>query len=155
MMIRYLFRLLGCSVAYMAIPDAATVVAKWQQRSSAAQTDYAAGVQNTASDPTALAIAAGPRYLHKVTESFNSGKWANGLRRVGKQGWQDAVASKGVNNYVTGINAATATATAAFTRLLSFETGLQSTINSMPNVTDADREARMLAWVRGMRGYTG
>jgi hypothetical protein len=139
----------------MAIPDAATVVAKWQARSSAAQQDYAAGVQNTASDPTALAIQAGPRYLQKVTESFNNGKWANGLRRVGKSGWQAAVASKGVNNYVTGINAATDKATAAFTRLLSFETSLQSQIASMPNTTDADREARMLAWVRGMRGYTG
>src|SRR5882672_12847545 len=112
----------------MAIPDAATVVAKWQQRASAAQQDYAAGVQNTASDPTALAIQAGPRYLQKVTESFNNGKWANGLRRVGKAGWQQAVADKGVNNYVNGINAATVKATAAFTRLLSFETGLQSQV---------------------------
>jgi len=139
----------------MAIPDATTVVAKWQQRASAAQQDYAAGVQNTASDPTALAIQAGPRYLQRVTESFNNGKWANGLRRVGKSGWQAAVASKGVNNYVTGINAATDKATQAFTRLLSFETSLQSQVLSMPNNTDADREARMLAWVRGMRGYTG
>jgi hypothetical protein len=154
-MIGYLLRLLGFSVAYMAIPNASDVVAKWQQRASAASGDYAAGVQNTDKDPTQLAIAAGPRYLQRVTESFNNGKWANGLRRTGKTGWQAAVASKGVNNFVTGINAATDKATQAFTRLLSYETTLQGQINAMPNNTDADREARMLAWVRGMRNYTG
>jgi hypothetical protein len=106
-MMRYLLRLLGFSAVYMAIPDASTVVAKWQQRSSAAAQDYAAGVQNTDKDPTALAIAAGQRYIQRVQESFNSGKWANGLRRVGKAGWQQAVTSKGVQNYTSGINAAT------------------------------------------------
>jgi len=154
-MVRYLLRLLGLSAFFMAIPDASTVVAKWQQRSSAAAQDYAAGVQNTDKDPTALAIAAGQRYISRVQESFNNGKWANGLRRAGKSGWQQAVTSKGVQNYTSGINAATDKATQSFTRLLSFESGLQSTVRGMPNNTDADREARMLAWVRGMRNYNG
>jgi hypothetical protein len=57
--------------------------------------------------------------------------------------------------HVQGINAATDKATASFQRLLSFESGLQSTVRGMPNNTDADREARMLAWVRGMRNYNG
>jgi hypothetical protein len=144
-MLKAFLRLLGFSVAYMAIPDAATVVAKWQQRSSAAAQDYAAGVQNTDKDPTALAIAAIPRMRERVIAAIDSGKVANGLRRVGKAGWQQAVSSKGVNNYTSGINTATDKATAAFQRLLSFESGLQSTVRGMPNNTDADREARMLA----------
>jgi hypothetical protein len=154
-MTNLILKWLGLYAIFAAIPSATDVVAKWQQRASAAQSDYAAGVQNTDKDPTQLAIAAGPRYLQRVTESFNNGKWANGLRRVGKSGWQAAVAAKGVNNFVTGINAATDKATASFTRLLSYETTLQGQINAMPNNTDADREARMLAWVRGMRNYTG
>lgn len=139
----------------MAIPSAADVVAKWQQRSSAAAQDYASGVQNTQEDPTALAIAAGQRYITRVNDAFNSGKWANGLRRVGAAGWKQAVASKGVTNFQSGVAAATQKATDSFTRLLAYEGTLQGQINSMPNVTDADREARMLAWVRGMRSYTG
>lgn len=140
-------------VATGALPTAQEVAAKWRQRTSAAQQDYVDGVARTDKDPTALAIAAGPRYLANVQAAFNSGKWANGLRAVGKQGWQAAVAAKGGTNFANGVNAAEATVVDAFTRLLSFEANLLNSVNNMPNVTDTDREARMLAWVRGMRTY--
>jgi hypothetical protein len=154
-MLKYLLRLVGFYAMYAAIPDASTVVAKWQQRASAAASDYAAGVQNTDKDPTSLAIAAIPRMQQRFNDAVNSGKVANGLRRVGVQGWKAAVANKGVQNFQSGIAAATDKATAAFTRLLAYESTLQGQINAMPNNTDADREQRMLAWVRGMRNYTG
>lgn len=138
----------------MALPTAQDVAAKWTQRTAAAAPDYAKGVANTDKDPTALAIAAGPRLLQNFTAAFNSGKWANGLRRAGKAGWQKAVADKGQTNFSTGVQAAGAKVTEAFTQLLAFEQNLLNNVSSMPNVTDADREARMLAWVRGMRGYS-
>ena len=138
----------------MAIPTAQAVATKWQQRTSAAAADYAKGVAETDKDPTALAIAAGPRYLQNVQKSFNDGTWANGLRRVGKSGWQAAVAAKGQTNFSTGVQAAEQKVTEAFTKLLAFEQNLLNQVGSMPNVTDADRENRMLAWVRGMRTYS-
>lgn len=137
----------------MALPDAQTVADKWVSRTSNAAQDYATGVAQTDKDPTALAIQAGPRYLQAVTEAFNSGKWANALRRTGKSGWQQAVAAKGVSNFSTGVSAARDKVAAAFGPLLAYESNLQSRIASMPNVTDTDRENRMLAWVRGMRDY--
>lgn len=137
----------------MSIKSAQTVATKWTNRTSAASQDYADGVANSDKDPTALAIAAGPRYLLNVQAAFNSGKWANGLRKAGKAGWQQAVAAKGVSNFSTGVQAATAKVEQAFTTLLAYESNLQNQVNSMPNVTDADREARMLTWVRGMRKY--
>jgi hypothetical protein len=138
----------------MALPTAQQVAEKWAQRTSAAAQDYAHGVANTDKDPTALAIAAGPRYLQNVQAAFNSGKWANGLRRVGKQGWQAAVAAKGATNFSTGVQAAQAKVTDAFGQLLAFEQNLLNQVSAMPNVTDNDREQRMLAWVRGMRTYS-
>lgn len=137
----------------MAIKSATTVAAKWTARTSAASQDYADGVAGTDKDPTALAIAAGPRYLQNVQRAFNDGSWANGLRKTGKQGWQAAVAAKGVTNFATGVQAAQAKVEQAFTSLLAYEGNLLNQVGSMPNVTDADREARMLAWVRGMRKY--
>lgn len=137
----------------MALPTAQQVSDKWKQRTSAAAQDYASGVANTDKDPTALAIAAGPRYLQNVQAAFNSGKWANGLRKVGKAGWQAAVAAKGETNFSTGVNAAGQKVTDAFTTLLAFEQNLLNQVATMPNVTDADRENRMLFWVRGMRQY--
>jgi hypothetical protein len=138
----------------MAIKTAQEVTQKWTQRTSAAAADYAHGVATTDKDPTALAIAAGPRYLQNVQKSFNDGTWANGLRRSGKAGWQAAVAAKGQTNFSTGVQAAEAKVNEAFTKLLAFEQNLLNTVSGMPNVTDADRENRMLAWVRGMRTYS-
>lgn len=135
------------------IPNAQAVAAKWVQRTSAAAQDYASGVASTDKDPTALAIAAGPRYLANVTAAFNSGKWANKLRAVGKAGWQAAVQSKGVSNFSTGVNAAEGKVATAFGPLLAYETNLQQQVQAMPNTTDTDRENRMLAWTRGMRQY--
>lgn len=135
-----------------AIADAQSVAQKWSQRSQAAAGDYTSGVQNTSSDPTALAIAAGQRYIQRVTDAFNSGKWANGLRRVGKAGWQSATVAKAAN-FSTGVAAAESKVAAAFGPLLAYEATLQSRIESMPNVTAADRKARMVAWFDGMASY--
>lgn len=141
-------------VGLLALPTAQEVAAKWKQRTAAASQDYADGVAKTDKDPTALAIAAGPRYLANVQAAFNSGKWANGLRRAGKQGWQAAVAAKGAANFSNGVNNAEAKVADAFGTLLAFEANLLNQIATMPNVTDQDRENRMVAWVRGMRNYT-
>lgn len=154
---KYLIGALGLAAwsaaSTSALPSSQQVAAKWKQRTSAAGQDYADGVANTDKDPTALAIQGGQRYINNVTAAFQSGKWANGLRRVGKTGWQAAVASKGVQNFTNGVNNAEAKVADAFAGLLSFEQGLLNTVNGMPNVTDNDREQRMLAWVRGMRQY--
>jgi hypothetical protein len=137
----------------MALPTAQEVAAKWKQRTSAAQADYLEGVARTDKDPTALAIAAGPRLLANFTAAFNNGSWANGLRRIGKQGWQKAVADKGGQNFSNGVNAAESKVAEAFAPLLAFEQSLQNEVAGMPNVTDNDRDQRMLRWAQRMRTY--
>ena len=135
------------------LPSAQAVAQKWVQRTSAAAQDYAAGVASTDKDPTALAIAAGQRYIQNVTNAFNNGTWANALRKAGKTGWQQAVASKGVTAFSNGVSAAESKVAEAFGPLLAFESTLQQQVSAMPNVSDVDRENRMLAWTRGMRTY--
>lgn len=138
----------------MALPTAQEVADKWAQRTSAAAADYAKGVATTDKDPTQLAIAAIPRMRSNILQAIDSGKVANSLRRVGKAGWQQAVAAKGETNFSTGVNAAREKVAERFGPLLAFEQNLLTSIASMPSLTDADRENRMLAWVRGMRNYS-
>lgn len=138
---------------HFAIPDAQSVADKWVTRTSAASGDYVAGVETTDKDPTALAIVAIPRMRQRVLEAIDSGKVAAGLRRVGKQGWIDAVRAKGAANFSSGVTAARDTVATAFAPLLAYEANLQRQVQGMPSNTDAEREARMLAWVRGMRSY--
>src|SRR4051812_41487406 len=92
----------------MALPTAQEAAAKWSSRASAASQDYVAGAQRTDKDPTALAIAAGPRYLQQVQAAYQSGKYAAGLGRAGRDGWLRGITSKGATNYSTGVNAAQA-----------------------------------------------
>ena len=147
---RLLFLLVGLGVTQ----DAAAVAQKWQSRTSGAQQLYVDGVNATQKDPTQLAINAQARLLTNFQNAVNSGKWANGLRAVGKQGWQAEVDAK-ANNFSNGVNAAVQKVQAAFAPLLQYENNLQQQVDAMPNITDADRENRMLAWVRGMRQYNG
>jgi len=156
--IAYLLAMLGvgawASAASSALPSPQAVASKWSTRTQAAAQDYADGVANTDKDPTQLAIAAGQRYLANVVSAFNTGKWANGLRRAGKAGWQQGVKDKGQTNFSTGVAAAEGKVAEAFTPLLAYEANLQNQVKSMPNTTDADRETRMLTWTRGMRKYS-
>jgi hypothetical protein len=147
-------RLFLFTAALLVTTDANAVAQKWTSKTSAAQQDYVDGVNNTSKDPTQLAINNQQRLLTNFTAAVNSGKWANKLRAVGKAGWQAAVDAK-ASNFSTGVNAATQKVATAFAPLLQFENNLQQQVDSMPNVTDTDRENRMLAWVRGMRTYSG
>lgn len=138
----------------MALPTAQQVADKWSSRASSSGTDYVQGVQTTDKDPTALAVANGARYIQQVQARYNDGTWANRLRSVGKQGWINAVVAK-QSNYTGGVSsqAAKDKVTQAFTSLLAYEESGLRTIQGMPNTTDADREARALAWIRYMRNY--
>ena len=147
-------RLLFFIVGLYVTTDANAVAQRWAQRTSAAQTDYIAGAEATSKDPTQLAINNQARLLANFQQAVNSGKWANNLRAVGKGGWLQAIRDK-ANNFSTGVNAAEGKVAAKFAPLLQYENNLQQQVDAMPNVTDADRENRMLAWVRGMRQYTG
>jgi len=136
------------------IPDAQTALAKYKQRASAAAQDYVTGAQTTDKDPTQLAIAAIPRMRAQIIAAIDTGVVANGLRRSGKQGWLDGVVNKGAANYTTGVQNSDAKFLSAFGKLLTFEAQLQSRILAMPNVTDADRKARMIAWFDGLIGQS-
>lgn len=137
----------------MPLPDPQTVADKWVQRASAASQDYAQGVAQTDKDPTALAAANGARYIQGVQDAYNSGKWARRLQQVGKAGWQQAVASKGVANYGTGVNASRDKFAQAIGPVLQAVAAGQAKVNAMPNVTAAQRDARALAFIQYMRQW--
>jgi hypothetical protein len=132
--------------------SASAAATKWSSRTQAAQQDYVDGVQNTTKDPTALAVAAGQRYISRVTEAFNSGKWANGLRRITQADWKRITADK-AGAFSSGVAASESKVAAAFTSLFAYEQNLESQIATMPNVTAADRKARMNRWFDGMSSY--
>jgi len=134
-------------------PDAATVFAKWKTNATNAADEYVAGVQNTDKDIVALAISAIPRMRTNIIAAIDNGRVANGLRKVGTQGIKDAVAQKGKVAFTNGIDGAQQKFEASFAPLLTYIDGVKRQVAAMPNLTDADRDARMLKNVQLMRQY--
>jgi hypothetical protein len=137
----------------MPTPSAAAVFSKWQSNSRNAADAYVEGVQNTDKDIVGLAIGAIPRMKANIIDAIDSGRVANGLRKIGNDGIKAAVAQKGKVAFTNGVDGAQTKFEAAFTPLLTYIDGVKRTVASMPNLTDADRDARMLKNVALMRQY--
>lgn len=125
---------------------------KWANNSASASSRFQQGVQNTTKDVVGRAIAAQTKLRNAFNEAVDSGRWARNLNAVGNAGWKAKTAAK-VSNYSSGISAGKESTVQAFTKLFQFEESLEQSIAQMPNETDADAEARALAWMRGMRSY--
>lgn len=137
----------------MPTPTAAEVFAKWQKNTSSAADDYVDGVQKTDKDIVQLAINAIPRMRTNVIDAIDSGRVANGLRKIGTDGIKLAVATKGKVAFTNGVAGAQTKFEGSFTPLLQYIDGVKRKIAAMPNITDADRDARMLENVKQMRQY--
>jgi hypothetical protein len=139
--------------APMANLDPNAVLAKWKTNTENAAASYVTGAQNTAKDPTALAIAAIPYMRTRILAAIDNGVVANGLRRAGKQGWLAGVEGKGKANFSTGVANADTKFLAGFTPLLQYIGAQLPTVQRMDNTTLAGRKARMNSWFDIMSAY--
>jgi hypothetical protein len=114
--------------------DLATTVSRWKSGATGAQTKYVEGVQNTTKDPVAAAVRASGALVANFTNSVTSGRWAQRLQAVGKQGWQAAVAAK-QGNYSTGIAAGANNYESAMTTWLPRINQASATVQAMPSGT--------------------
>jgi hypothetical protein len=130
-------------------PNAAA--ANWATAMQQASAKATAGAQRVQESPGARAAAQAQKWLNRVNESAQ--KWQRKVGAVTLQEWRDAYINKGVPRIASGAQAALPAYQQALTPLLAFEANLWAQIDGMPSTTEADRENRMLAWVRGMRQY--
>ena len=134
------------------VVDAATATQRYVAGAAQGQQRFVEGVQNTSKDPTALAIAQQQKMLTNVTQAITSGKYARGLSRVGKAGWQAATVAKAAN-YSVGIQAGASKYEAAIGPVLSQISTLQGQLASMPRSTFQDSINRMVAFSTGLHNW--
>lgn len=133
----------------MAKRTAAQVAAKWARNASAGVTDYKSGIQATTVNPMQLAAAAATTWLANTTAA--KAKFQRNVGLVSKTTWMNQATTKGATNFTTGIQAGTTKYTAAIGPLLAFITNARQNLPARGN--PAQNEARMVAFVRAMRGY--
>lgn len=126
---------------------------KWARRLQAASPDIQSGINRVDVSPTEKAASKQDKMLQNVTASIQSGKWAEGLRRVTLSDWKNAAINKGIPRISQGVTGAGPKVQQFAQQLLTFQDGLQSKITSMPDLTLEDSINRMTTWVRGMSTF--
>lgn len=126
---------------------------KWARRMSQSTQDIQNGVNRVTEAPTVKAAAKKQKMLQNLTAAVNSGKWEAGLNRVTLQDWKKAIIEKGLPRVQAGVTAAQPKVADFANKLLAYQEGLQSQIESMPDLTLQDSIARMTAWINGMAKF--
>ncbi len=125
---------------------------KHARRLKAAIPDMQKGIERVTESPTAKAANKKEKMRANLNNAIDNGKWEAGLRRVSLEDWKKQILGKGLQRVSAGIDGAKDKVTAFAAQLLPFESSLQNTINSMPDLSLEDSVARSTAWIRGMAG---
>jgi len=112
-----------------------------------------AGAQRVQVSPGQKAADQAQKYINRVNEALP--KWQRKVAAVSLAQWQNAYITKGVPRIASGAQAAQQEYAGALAPLFQYMANLWQQVDSMPTTTEADRENKMLAWVRGMRQYQG
>jgi hypothetical protein len=81
---------------------------KWTQRTAAAARDYAAGVQTPRTPWAAATSASEHAWQAGVQDAVARGAFGKGVQKAGDAKWQQGVATKGVQRFAPGVQAAQA-----------------------------------------------
>lgn len=135
----------------MARTDSALALKKYLARTSAAGQDWADGIANTTKDIAANAVKAAPKYKANMMASLQNDTWAKRMSRVTTADIKAAVVAAGAGAYTGGISRRSSKIEKAFARVMPLIKANADKIQAMADITPADREARMLANLRGMR----
>lgn len=134
--------------------SAQQMIDKYKAGISGGGAAYQAGVNGTTKDPIQAAIKAKDKWAQKIQEAINNDSFAAGLQGVTKAQWQQSCVA--ATSKYTG---SAPQATAKFTKYAQIVAPLQAAnsaaIDAMPNTTDADSEARMMANLAFQRNLKG
>lgn len=124
--------------------------AKQVERASRAASEWEKNVQRPRRDPIKAAIAAGPKRAEKLRESLDNKKWEKAMAAVDEDLMYSVIRKRGASAFRSGIEDRKEKVLARAKELQPMVATLKATIDAMPDVTDADREKRLLAARRGM-----
>jgi hypothetical protein len=127
-------------------------LAKQLQRTLAAGDAWLRGVQSPRRNAKDGALKAVQKYKNAMQASLSSGKWEKSIAKIDDAVTQAVIAALGPGVFTQGVKARTQKIQAALEKLRPLLLSHTQAIAAMPDNTDAEREAKMIANLRGMRG---
>lgn len=131
------------------------IVDKQIRRASQATDDYRRGVSNPERDPMEAALAKAGKYQIKMKESLDKKRWESGVASVPKGSVGQKAATIGADRFAAGIEASRDKITRFQTNFAPMRDSVRGKIRAMPDDTDAQRDARALANLQGLRALKG
>lgn len=126
---------------------------KHARRVKGAVDDMRKGVENVTEAPTMKAAAKQDKMRANLVAAIDSGKWANGLRRVSLEQWKSQMINKGIGRVAAGIDEAAPKVVAFAEELLPHIDKVQAEVRKMPDVSLEDNINRMVMFTRGMAKF--
>jgi len=139
----------------MAVKSPERWLEKQLARVRVAGEDYKTGVNAVSVNPAEKALAANAKRIKKLQDSIANKTWEKRMGKVTLEAWKSKAASIGADRFIPGVEA-NVDKIQNFIR--AFQPKLESvtsSVNSMPETTEAERDARVLAMVRGLRKLKG
>lgn len=127
------------------------IKAKWRDHTANSGPSWKAGVEAVKVSPTQLAARAASKMVAKIKEAVDSGRYQDACNAVGLPDWQDACVTKGLNRLMDGAAAGESAFGAYVDVGVPYTRKLAAEVRQMPNNTEAERNARLMAMVNGMR----
>lgn len=135
--------------------DAAAAANKLISRAQNAGGDWLAGVTGQTVNPAELAVKAKEKWKARMMAAIQNDTWAKRLSQVSLSDITSAANKAGASAYTSGIANRSDKIMKAFQRIIPKIQAVRDIVNAMPDVTEVDRENKMLANVRGLRKIKG
>lgn len=133
------------------VKSAADISAKQIRRATAASGDYAAGVQSPSVDWKAATLRSNAKRKANLAAAEAAGTWEKRVGQLTTADWQSKAAGIGASRYGPGIEAAADKVQHFWDVQTPKIDALQKQVNSMPDATEEQRKARLLANFEGMK----
>lgn len=124
---------------------------KQQKRALAGADEWLKNTLKPSKVPSEAAAMADGKRRRAVEKSEKEGRWLKAMNAVNAEETLETIKKVGVDGYKRGIEARIAKITRVYKELQPMVAALQSEIAKMPEDTEEQRIARMLATVKGMK----
>lgn len=134
--------------------------AAWKKRQidtlkAVGEDNYKVGITKPRKDPIAAGIAAEDKYAKEVKKAIDEKRRAVALGKTDMAEWYKYTSEIGAGRLVEGVTKREAKVDRFVTTFQPMLVSHLGTIDAMPDVTDKDREDRMLTNLRGLKALKG
>ena len=119
------------------------------------EANYKVGIAKPRKDPIEAGIAAEEKYAANTKKAIDEGRRADALRKTNMAEWYKYTSDIGAGRLVEGVVKREAKVDRFVKTFQPMLVNHLSAIDALPDVSDSDREARMIENLRGLKALKG